>query len=243
MSGGPVLSQPHATADLEPIERRSVFDEVVTRLGDFIMQSGLKPGDKLPAERELTESLRVGRSSLREAVKALRAVGAIEVVAGGGMYVGHGGSKALAKPLSWAVLLNSSSLQQTVEAREILEVQIVALAAQRITDEELTGLRHLLERMRGALKDPEAHLVADVQFHLAIARASKNDILYYAFEMLQHVVAAWIRRSLLTTNCQPLALEEHQAIYDALAARDLAKAREAMHAHITAASHRHNEAP
>jgi GntR family transcriptional regulator, transcriptional repressor for pyruvate dehydrogenase complex len=224
--------------DLEPIERRSVFDEVVTRLGDFIMQSDLKPGDKLPAERELTESLRVGRSSLREAVKALRAVGAIDVVAGGGMYVGRGGSKALAKPLSWAVLLNSSSLAQTIEAREILEVQLAPLAAERVTEEELAGLRHLLDRMRAAVNDAEAYLLADVQFHLTIARASKNDILYYALEMLQHVTSAWIRRSLHKTHCEPLSLAEHQTIYDALAAHNAPAAREAMRTHLSAASQR-----
>ncbi|MGC2243045.1 MAG: FadR/GntR family transcriptional regulator, partial [Candidatus Aquilonibacter sp.] len=233
-----ILNRPNVAGDLEPIERRSVFDEVVTRLGDFIMQSELKPGDKLPAERELTESLRVGRSSLREAVKALRAVGAIDVVAGGGMYVGRGGSKSLAKPLSWAVLLNASSLQQTVEAREILEVQLAPLAAERVGDEELTELRRLLENMRAARNDPEAYLSADVQFHLTIARASKNDILCYALEMLQHVVSAWIRRSMLATNCQPLAIDEHQAIYDALVARNAPAAREAMRAHLDRASRR-----
>ena len=202
------------------------------------MQSDLKPGDKLPAERELTESLRVGRSSLREAVKALRAVGAIDVVAGGGMYVGRGGSKALAKPLSWAVLLNASSLQQTIEAREILEVQLAPLAAERVTEEELTGLRHLLARMRAAHNAPEAYLSADVQFHLTIARASKNDILYYALEMLQHVTSAWIRRSLHKTHCEPLSLAEHQTIYEALAAHNPSQAREAMRAHLSAASQR-----
>jgi GntR family transcriptional repressor for pyruvate dehydrogenase complex len=242
-SGGSVLNRTYVAAELEPIERRSVFDEVVTRLGDFIMSSGLKSGDKLPAERELTESLRVGRSSLREAVKALRAVGAIDVVAGGGMYVGHGGSKALSKPLSWAVLLNASSLQQTIEAREILEVQLAPLAAERISDEELTELRHLLEHMRAAHNDPEAYLSTDVRFHLTIARASKNDILCYALEMLQHVVSAWIRRTLRTANCEPLAIEEHQTIYDALAARNAPAAREAMRAHLSAASQRLQKEP
>lgn len=219
-----------------------MFDEVVTRLGDFIMQSGLKPGDKLPAERELTESLRVGRSSLREAVKALRAVGAIEVVAGGGMYVGRGGSKALSKPLSWSILLNASSLQQAIEAREILEVQLAILAADRITGEELEASRHLIERMRAAHNDTEIYLLADVQFHLTIARAAKNDVLYYALEMLQHVVRTWMGRILRKENGEPVSLDEHLAIYEALAARDAERARAAMQEHIRAASRRLLEA-
>lgn len=224
--------------DLEPIERRSVFDEVVARLGDYIMQSGLQPGDKLPAERELTESLRVGRSSLREAVKALRAVGAIDVVAGGGMYVGRGGSKTLSKPLSWAVFLNASSLSQAIEAREILETQLAALAAQRATDNELSVLRELLERMHAAHEDTEAYLVADVQFHLTIARAAKNDVLYAALEMLEHVLREWIRRLLRNASGEPVSLQEHLEIYDAIAAHDSERARLAMYEHVSAAGRR-----
>jgi GntR family transcriptional repressor for pyruvate dehydrogenase complex len=134
-------------------------------------------------------------------------------------------------------------LQQTIEAREILEVQLAPLAAERVTDEELTGLRRLLDRMRAADSDPEAYLSADVQFHLAIARASKNDILFYALEMLQHVVSAWIRRSLHKTHCEPLSLAEHQTIYDALAAHNAPAAREAMRTHLGAASQRLQKEP
>jgi GntR family transcriptional regulator, transcriptional repressor for pyruvate dehydrogenase complex len=228
-----------ATAgNLEPIERRSVYDEVVVRLGEYIVQRGLKPGEKLPAERELMESLRVGRSSLREAVKALRAVGAIDVVAGGGMYVGRGGTSALSKPLSWAVFFNSSSIKQAIEARKVLETELAALAAERLTDEDLAAIRGHFEQMRAAQHDGAAYLAADVAFHLAIARAAHNDILYYALEMLQHVVRAWIRRILRKANGEPVSLAEHAPILAALERRSPEEARRAMSEHIDAASRR-----
>jgi GntR family transcriptional regulator, transcriptional repressor for pyruvate dehydrogenase complex len=223
---------------LEPIERRSVYDEVVVRLGEFIVQQGLKPGEKLPAERELMEQLRVGRSSLREAVKALRAVGAIDVVAGGGMYVGRGGTSALAKPLSWAVFFNASSIRQAIEARRILETELAALAASRISDDELKELHAIIVRMERAGTDHDVYLAADVDFHLALARAAHNDILYYALEMLQHVVRAWIRRILRRKDGEPVSLEEHRAVYDAISRRSPDDARFAMRAHIEAASRR-----
>lgn len=223
---------------LEPIERRSVVDELVTSLGEYIVQRGLQPGEKLPPERELMESLRVGRSSLREAIKALCAVGAIEVVAGGGMYVGRGGSKAVSRPLSWAVFLNSSSIRQAIEARELIEVELAALAAERVTDEELEELRRCIAEMRAAASDTERYLSADITFHLAIASAARNDILYYALEMLQHVVRAWIRRILRDANGEPVSLDEHAAVYDALARHDPADARRFMKEHISAASRR-----
>lgn len=223
---------------LEPIERRSVVDELVIRLGEYIVQRGLRPGEKLPPERELMESLRVGRSSLREAIKALCAVGAIEVVGGGGMYVGRGGSKALSRPLSWAVFLNASTIRQAIEARQLIEVELAALAAERITDEELATLRSCIGEMRAAASDTERYLSADVTFHMAIATAARNEILFYALEMLQHVVRAWIRRILRRANGEPVSLDEHTAVYEALAARDPELARKVMKKHIGAASQR-----
>jgi GntR family transcriptional repressor for pyruvate dehydrogenase complex len=226
------------TGNLAPIERRSVYDEVVIRLGEYIVSRGLRPGEKLPAERELMESLRVGRSSLREAVKALRAVGAIDVVAGGGMYVGRGGTSALAKPLSWAVFFNAQSIRQVIEARRILETELAALAAARVTDEEIEELRETVARMERAGADHDAYLTADVDFHLVLARAAHNDILYYALEMLQHVVRAWIRRILRKASGEPVSLDEHRAIFDAVARRSPDDARFAMRQHIEAASQR-----
>lgn len=225
-------------AELEPIERRSVVDELVLRLSDYIVQRGLRPGEKLPPERELMESLRVGRSSLRESIKALRAIGAIEVVAGGGMYVGSGGSKAVSRPLSWAVFLNASSIRQAIEAREVLEIELAALAAERITEAELEALRGCIADMRAAASDTEAYLNADVSFHLTIASAARNDILYYALEMLQHVVRAWIRRILRRASGEPVSLDEHVAVYDALERHDADAARRSMKEHIGAASRR-----
>jgi GntR family transcriptional repressor for pyruvate dehydrogenase complex len=230
------LTERNALPDLGPIERRSVSDEIVFRLGDFIVQRGLRPGEKLPPERELMEVLRVGRSSLREAIKALRAVGAIEVVGGGGMYVGRGGSEAVSRTLSWAVFLNSSSIRQAIEARELIEVELAALAAERITDDELVVLHNYVADMRAAARDPERYLSADIAFHLAIAAAARNDILYYALEMLQHVLRAWIRKILRNTNGEPVSLHEHVEVYEALAEHDPGKARHCMKRHISAAS-------
>src|SRR5262245_35819330 len=89
-----------------PITRTTVADEIVKRLVDLILEGRLKPGDKLPSERELMDRLAVGRSSLREAIKMLRAIGVVDVAAGEGMFVGRGDASALTQPLSWGLLLS-----------------------------------------------------------------------------------------------------------------------------------------
>ena len=224
-------------AKLDPVERRSVSDEVVLRLGEYIIGHGLKAGHKLPAERELMESLRVGRSSLREAIKALRAIGVIEVVAGGGMYVGRGGMSGLTKPLSWAVFLNASNIRQAIEAREVLETELAARAAEHATDEQLAELRTYIEQMRSA-PDPQSYRSADVAFHLGIARAAGNEILYSAIEMLQHVIGAWIDRILRKAGGVPQGFPEHEEIYEALLRRKPKEARRAMKTHLELSSQR-----
>jgi GntR family transcriptional repressor for pyruvate dehydrogenase complex len=222
---------------LKPVERRSISDEVVVRLSEYIVNRELRAGDKLPPERELMESLQVGRSSLREAIKALRAVGVIDVIGGGGMYVGNGGMNALTEHVSWAIMLNASSMQQAVEAREVLEVELAGFAAKRISDEQLLELRSCLDRMRLSGNDAQSYLAADVAFHLGIARAAGNDILYYSLEMLQHVIRASIRRVLRKAG-EPASLDEHEGIYDALARHDREDARRFMRAHLKAAGQR-----
>src|SRR6476660_7341055 len=111
--------------------RRRLTHDVAQRLVDLILDQDLRPGDRLSSERELMASLSVGRSSLREAIKSLAAFGVVEVAVGSGTYVADGDTSLLTRPLSWSLLIGERSTDDLIEARRILEVELVGLAAER----------------------------------------------------------------------------------------------------------------
>src|SRR5215204_3800636 len=125
---------------LDPINRTTVVDEIVERLIGLIIDEGLKPGDQLIPERELMARLEVGRSSLREAIKTLCALGVLEIKRGTGTFIGYGDTSILTKPLSWGLFMNQGSIQQVIEARSVIEVALAGWAAERATEEEIAAI-------------------------------------------------------------------------------------------------------
>ncbi len=212
--------------ELTPIMRTSVADEIVKRLVDLILSGRLKPGDRLPSERELMARFRVGKSSLREAVKALRAVGVIEVAVGDGMYVGRGDTSLLAAPLPWGLLLSEQSAQEVIEARTTVEAKLAALAAERATDEQLAAIGEQLEQLHASLHDPEAYYRHDLAFHLAVGQAARNRVLYHVLESLHQLMRAWIERVNASLADRLESTTHHEAIYTAICARDPEAARQ-----------------
>lgn len=223
---------------LAPINRTTIVDEIVNRLTNLILDSGLKPGDKLPSERELMDRLSVGRSSLREAIKTLSAIGAIEVSVREGMFVGRGGSSILAKPLFWNLLLGQRSTEEVIEARRMVEVSLAGLAAERGSKEEIAEIAAELEMMRANLNDPDGYSPHDLGFHLAVARAAHNRVLYQVLDTLRCVVHAWIGKNIFDSQGKPQMFNEHIPILDAIENREPALARAAMDSHLARASAR-----
>ena len=117
---------------LEPIEQTTVTEQVANRLVKLLSNGELKPGDKLPAERDLARQLNVGRTSVREALKLLTLSGLLEARRGDGTYVNTSFMGALTRHIEWPLLLNASELDRVVEVREALEVKAARLAAQRV---------------------------------------------------------------------------------------------------------------
>jgi DNA-binding FadR family transcriptional regulator len=193
---------------------------------------GLTPGDKLPSERELMKRLAVGRSSLREAIKGLSTLGIIEVAAGSGMYVASGEPSALAKPISWGLLMSERSTRDVIDTRRAVEVELAGLAAERATQEDLAAINERLCLMRASADDLEAQVRFDLEFHLAIAQAAHSNVLYHVMETLRHVLRVWFRE----ISASHLTFEEriarHTAIYDAIRAHEVGRSREVMAEHL-----------
>ena len=217
---------------LAPIPRRTVTDEIVNRLVSLIISEGLKPGDRLPSERQLMAKLRVGRSSLREAVKFLSAAGTVVVSAGNGTFVGSGDIVALTKPLFLGLLITERTAQEFFEARRLLEVELIGMAAERASDREVSEIQAWLEAMNTCLEDAQAYASADFEFHLAIARCAHNTVLFRVVDTLRRFLAVVIAQVTAEQRSMRESFAEHAAIFEALRARDITAARQAMSAHI-----------
>lgn len=211
--------------------RRRLTDDVAQRLVDLILDQDLRPGDRLPSERELMASLSVGRSSLREAIKSLAAFGVVQVAVGSGTYVADGDTSLLTRPLSWSLLIGERSTDDLIEARRILEVELVGLAAERATEAELAVIAEKLALMGLNLEDAECFARYDLEFHLAIAAAAHNQVLYQVMDTLRHVLQAWFVRSFPWGDSAEM-IARHRRIHDAIAAHDVAAARRAIAEHV-----------
>jgi GntR family transcriptional regulator, transcriptional repressor for pyruvate dehydrogenase complex len=222
---------------LAPISRPAIADEIVNRLIRLILEERLRPGDRLPTEHELMARLAVGRSSLREAVKTLRALGVVDVVNGNGMFVGQGGASLGSKPLSWGLLMRESGARELIEGRRLVESELAALAAERASADEIEEIGRLATA-EPELGDAAAYGRAAIDFHLAVASAAHNTVLTYFFEGLQHILRDWISQTYEAHGEEARVPNEHVPVYEAIRARDAARAREAMALHLDAAGKR-----
>tara|TARA_A100001037_G_scaffold76161_1_gene68311 strand:- start:141 stop:884 length:744 start_codon:yes stop_codon:yes gene_type:complete len=235
MESEPKKVPPAAGEAMRPVHRTSVSDEIVAQITELIAGNVLKPGDRLPPERELCKRFGVGRSSLREALRSLAVMGVLDGRVGEGTFVCDN-SQYLEKALQWGFALDGKKIQDLAETRMMLESQNAQLAAGRATGEDLAAIAAALEGMKGALDDGDRFLESDLQFHLLVARATHNSILYNLLETTRSHLQAWIKGSLsepaLAGRRAELSLREHGRILAALKGRDADGARRAMADHI-----------
>lgn len=163
---------------LKSLKKESVVQSVINRLTDAMRAKELKPGDKIPPEPELAESLGVARSSVREAIKILTYLGVLESKRSEGTFVCNGYKESMIDPMVYGIILNQDSFENLMELREMTEAGMMRLAIKHHTVEELDSLESQLEVMRESLKDPEdpvkAFFDADDRFHDLIAEMGKN---------------------------------------------------------------------
>jgi GntR family transcriptional repressor for pyruvate dehydrogenase complex len=221
------------TISLEPIERMTVSEEIIKKLIDLINSGVLRPGDKLPSERELMEQLHVSRASIREALRSLSLAGLLETHPGNGTYVSECFSSFIADQVEWSALLGEQDFLELVEVRESLEIQAAGLAAQRATLPQLGKLRQAIEGLRSSMEeDIEQEVDADLAFHTIIAEMAQNRVLYRLALSLRKLLREYIKRAASATETKMSTVEEHQAILEAIEERDEAKARQAMVCHL-----------
>jgi GntR family transcriptional repressor for pyruvate dehydrogenase complex len=220
----------------QPLDRRKVYEQIAEQLLAQIGSRRLKPGDTLPSERELTQSFGVGRSSIREALRMLESRGVITTVNGGAFVVADAANPLESSLRLMFALDEQAGMHDLFELRLILESEAAALAAERHSDAHLGEMDASLEAMAASLEasgHDQSFIEADLRFHLAVANATGNRLVFHSM----HAVRDVLRRALLTVyhipNSPESAVGEHRGIRAAIAAGDAERAREEMRHHLT----------
>jgi GntR family transcriptional repressor for pyruvate dehydrogenase complex len=218
---------------LKPVSRVTVGEQVALQLAEMIGDGRWSVGEKLPAESELCRALTIGRSTLREALKSLAFIGLVRMRAGDGTYVAQASPGLLERILARGLLRSEKDLADVCETRLVLETELAAMAAERAEAADLELLRDLLERSRRSLLGEEKPFIElDLEFHLAIATCAKNNVLQRLLVDIRGVLIEWIRKSQELPGLRENAMVQHEKIFDSIAERNPAKAREAMQSHL-----------
>ncbi|WVT76772.1 FCD domain-containing protein (plasmid) [Sinorhizobium chiapasense] len=219
--------------------RKSLGDLVFERMHRAIKSGAYKPDERLPTEHDLASEFEVSRPIIREALRRLREQGFIYSRRGAGSFVRAVGMR---EPLGFGQLENVADLLNCYEFRLTVEPAAAAAAAERHDATTLAAIRQALELMRDATNRQSHREDADFQFHLAIARAAQNSYFFTAMEALKDHIAVGMRFHGASVKRETSGLTrvfaEHEAIAEAIAAREAAKARQLMHDHLAGSRER-----
>jgi len=211
---------------------------VVAHIRDLIEKGLVRPGDKLPAERNLAVQIGVSRPTVRVGLRALAAMGIVESKHGSGTYIPDGPPALGSQSLSLLAALHGFTREEMYDARRVLEVGAAGMAAEQATPDQLATIADEVTNLFATLDDPLVFLVHDIRFHRAVADASGNPIIAALVEMVSALYYDRRRETAEQASEGDLreAAELHRRIYQAIRARNSEAARNAMNEHLTRAS-------
>ena len=235
-AGVPAAFAPRPAGDrfvYKQVRASRLYEQIVQQIEESIVKGDLKPGDQLPAERELAQRFGVSRTAVREAVKALREKGLVEAYSGRGTFITDATTQAVRQSLDLMVKIGQADgFHHLAEVRAILEPEIAALAAVRIQDAELATMREAVGDMDRAGQDPDAYIEADLDFHLALAEAAANPLILSLLDSIVGILREQRLRIFRVPGGPERGQIYHKRILDAVERRDPEKARQAMREHL-----------
>jgi GntR family transcriptional regulator, transcriptional repressor for pyruvate dehydrogenase complex len=233
IASSPKLARAGETPVYKVVRTSRLYEQIVQQIEDSVLNGSLKPGDQLPAERELAQRLGVSRTAVREAVKALREKGLVEAYSGRGTFITDGTTHAARQSFDLMVKIGQQEgSTHLAELRLILEPGIAAVAATRADEEDLAAMRDAVAVMEGAQKDPAAYIEADLDFHLALAEAAANPLI---LSLIDSIVGLLREQRIKIFNVEggpQRGQFHHKRILEAMERRDPEVARNAMRAHL-----------
>lgn len=214
------------------VPRSTLPEEIANRLLMQIREQELRPGDKLPAERQLAEMMVVSRPVLREALRALALMRVVDIRQGDGTYITSLEPRQLISHLDFVFSKDSVALVQLLEARRVVEVGNVRLAATRVTDEAIAELERLVAGLAASIDDPERFSELDIEMHVAVCTAADNFLLLQFMNIVSTLGRFSRERTGGRRTVRDGALRDHRRLLDALRARDPDAAERAMLDHL-----------
>src|SRR5712692_3780915 len=227
----------HALSEERPVYKAvrtsRLYEQIVQQIEESILKGALKPGDQLPAERELAEQFGVSRTAVREAVNALREKGLVEAYSGRGTFVTDGTSQAIRQSLGLMIKIGQpDGSTHLAELRAILEPEIAALAATRVEEQYVATMRDAVAVMDRARHDPDAYIEADLDFHLALAEAAANPLILSLIDSIVGLLREQRMRIFQVAGGPERGQFHHKRILKAIEQRNAEKEREARRAHL-----------
>ncbi len=219
----------------KPIKPRRISDQVFDQIRELIFRRELKPGDRLMPERELSVALDVSRTTVRNAISKLVAMGLLENRQGQGTFV-RTPDPDRDNFLAAAMRAQDATLEDLMEVRMALECNAAALAAERAVDEDIRFLEKSLREMEAEVKSGQLGTEGDVSFHIAVSYATKNPVQIHIMRSFYDFLFHGIRENLAHLYEKPEQIEkireQHEAVLDAIKKRDPDQAYDAMKIHI-----------
>lgn len=237
MTGSLKIDRVYLTMAFQRVKPKKIYEEVAEQIEKMIREKEIKPGDKLASVQTLAEQFGVGRSAVREALSALRAKGLLEMRQGEGTFVRSYDRTVISHAILTAVLMNPKEIRDLLEVRKFLEVGSAGAAAERRSEEDLARMRAALSDMEEHLDDEAVGERADVQFHLAVTKASANGMLQHLMNTVVETMTANMRDSrrlwlYADSSSAKQLFKEHQAIYEAIRERNREQAEQLMFRHL-----------
>jgi GntR family transcriptional regulator, transcriptional repressor for pyruvate dehydrogenase complex len=218
-------------SDFEVVRRNKVYEEVAKQIERLILKK-LKPGDKLPSERELVDALQVSRSSIRDAIRSLELMGLVEARQGAGTIVRESSAESLVSPFANALKRRRELVSELLDFRKMLEPPLAGRAAARASAEEISEMEEILQRQEERQGQGDAAIAEDAEFHYNVALASGNSVVLKVLDILMDLLRETRERSLQVEGRPQKSLAGHRRILAAIKRRDAEGAKAAMRRHI-----------
>lgn len=210
-------------------EKRSNVDLVIERIKTLLIEQKLKPGDLLPSENTLSETIGVSRGTIREAMKILSAFGIVEIRRGDGTYIATSANRKIFDPLIFSLIITNTDSEELIQLREMMEVGVIDLIIKNATADDLAELQAVHRRMEELsaqnVEDLNQLNACDIQFHRTMAKITRNHLVENLYNFVIDIFAP-------TINAQ-YALEAHRNLLNAILNRDRAQAISSEHQHTT----------
>jgi len=220
-----------AKPDFEIVRRNKVYEEVAKQIERLILKK-LQPGDRLPSERDLAETLRVSRGSIRDAIRSLELLGLVEPRQGTGTIVRETSSASLANPFANALKRRKELVSELLDFRKMLEPPLAARAATHASPDEILEMEDILRRQEERQHQGDAAVAEDAEFHYSVALASDNSVVLKVIDILMDLLRDTRARSLQVEGRPQRSLSGHRRILVAIKRHDAEAAKAAMRRHL-----------